>query len=84
MSKKLFTSEQKLSRPEIAQYIRKIADGVESGEINLKSGQNSIDLHLSDMPELEVQVEQEADGEKSLEIEIEWKEGETEEGLEIN
>ena len=81
--KELFYSEQKLSRTEIAEQLRKIAEGLDNGEVNLKSGSNSINVKPSERPELEVKVEEESDGEISLEVEIEWKEGEESSGLEI-
>ena len=84
MSEKIFTSEQKLSRAEISEHLRKIAQGLDSGQVTLNSGNDSVNLEIPENSELEIKVEQEADGEKSLEIEIEWKQGQEENSLEIS
>lgn len=77
----LFKSEQKMSKTEIAEYLRKIADKLESDqEINLNSGTQSVNIAPGSNPELEVKVEKESSGsgnETSLELEIEWKDGES-------
>lgn len=83
MSKNVFKKEEKLSRSEISDKMRKIAEGVENGEVNLKSGGESVQLRLSEECEFEVEVEEESDGEISLEIEIEWKKGGDNADLEI-
>lgn len=77
MSNVVFKNEEKISRSEISDNIRKIADGIDKGEINLKAGEEAITLMPSSSCEFEIKVEEEADGELSLELEIEWnKEGE--------
>lgn len=83
MSNIVFKNEERISRSEIPDKIRKIADGVEKGEIHLKSGSESIDLRPSDRCEFELEVEEEADGDISLEVEIEWNEDDEEADLEI-
>lgn len=72
MSNVVFKNEEKISRSEISDNIRKIADGVEKGEINLKAGDDSVQLRPSSSCEFEIKVEEETDGELSLEMEIEW------------
>ena len=83
MSNVVFKNEEKLSRSDISDKIRKIADGVEKGEINLKAGYESARLRPSESCEFELKVEEESDGEISLEIEFEWYEDEENEELEI-
>lgn len=72
MSNVVFKNEKKISGSEVSNKIRKIADGLEKGEINLKAGGESVQLKPSRNCEFELKVEEESDGEKSLEIEIEW------------
>jgi amphi-Trp domain-containing protein len=83
----LFKSEQKMSKSEIAEYIRKIADKLDSDqEISLKSGSQSINIKPGSNPELEVKIERESSrsgGETSLELEIEWNDGSSD-SLEID
>jgi amphi-Trp domain-containing protein len=83
MTEKIFRSEQKLSRKEIAEHLRGIADGVEDGNVSLKSGNDSVALQPAETSELEIEVEKERDGDLSLEIEIEWNEEKESESLEI-
>ena len=83
MSNVVFKNEEKLSRSDISDKIRKIADGVEKGEINLKAGDESGRLRPSKSCEFELKVEEESDGEISLEIEFEWYEDEENAELEI-
>lgn len=83
MSNVVFRNEEKISRSEISEKIRKIAEGVENGEINLKAGGESAQLRPSDRCEFELKVEEESDGEMSLEIEVEWYEDGEEANLEI-
>jgi len=76
--------EKKMSGTEIAEYLRKIADKVESGEsIRLESGDQNVELDTDRPAEFEVKVEDE-NGEESLELEIEWKsDRKKDEGLSI-
>ena len=78
----LFKSEEKKTRAEVAQTIRAIADRVESGKINVSSGGQGVDLEIPQNVVLEIKVEEEEKhGKKmSLEIEIEWYEGEGQRG----
>lgn len=84
MSKNLFTLEKKLDRKEIAEHMRKIAEGVEKGSVKLGAGTDSVELNPSETPEFEIEVEEERDGEKSLELELEWKDNEENKELEIS
>ena len=84
MERVLFEMEKKMSGTEIAEYLRKIADKVESGEsIRLESGDQNVELDTDRPAEFEVKVEDE-NGEESLELEIEWKsDRKKDEGLSI-
>lgn len=74
-----------MSREEISEKLSRIADGIEKGELQLSSADNSVDLHPGETPEFELKVEEENDGDISLEIEIEWNpEKEEEEEIEIS
>jgi amphi-Trp domain-containing protein len=70
MTEKLFRSENVLSRTEIAENIRSIADGIEEGNVSLKSGTETVSVQPRDKSELEVEVEREDDGDTSIEIEV--------------
>lgn len=83
MSNIVFKKEEKISRSEISEKIRSIADGVENGEISLKAGDESATLRPSDTCEFELEVEEESDGDISLEIEVEWNEQKEQDNLEI-
>ncbi len=76
---KLFKSEERLSRSEVTQMLRSIADKLDQGSIHLKSGQDDIQLEIPGNLILEIQVEEETKKSKglqhSLEIELKWFEG---------
>ncbi|WP_058991374.1 amphi-Trp domain-containing protein [Haloarcula sp. CBA1127] len=81
----LFKSESDQSREEIASYLRKVADNLDSGsDINLKAGSESVTLNPPARPTFEVKAEREgpADNmtELSVEFELEWDENDGEEG----
>lgn len=77
----LFETERRQRRAEIADYLETVADRLRTGdEFTLRSSDESVTLDVPDRPEFEVKVEREgpADGpwERSLELELEWAEGE--------
>ena len=80
----LFTSESVQSRSEIADYLRRVADSLESGgELSLQSGTESVTVDPSERSTFEVKVEREGPAdrpEQSVEFEIEWTEGDDEGG----
>ena len=81
----LFKSESKQSREEIASYLRKVADNLDSGNaISLKAGSESVTLNPPARPTFEVKAEREGPAgnmtERSIEFELEWDEGDGEEG----
>ncbi len=75
----LFKSESDQSREEIASYLRKVADTLDSGDaINLKAGAESVTLNPPARPTFEVKAEREGPAgnmtERSIEFELEWDE----------
>jgi amphi-Trp domain-containing protein len=81
----LFKSESSQSREEIAAYLRKVADNLDSGSaLSLKAGSESVTLNPPARPTFEVKAEREgpADNmtERSIEFELEWDENGSKEG----
>lgn len=75
----LFKSEEKKSTTEAAATLRLIADKVESGKISLTSSTAKVELDIPENVTLEIKAEEEegrSSLKRSLEIEIEWREGE--------
>jgi len=75
----LFKSESDQSRAEIASYLRKVADNLDSGDpITLKAGSDSVTLDPPERPTFEVKAEREGPAgnmtERSVEFELEWDE----------
>jgi amphi-Trp domain-containing protein len=75
----LFEFEDDVRRAAVAQYLRTIADRLESGEsFSLTSGDQSVTLAPPELVEFEVEVEREMsksdDVEIELELQIEWEE----------
>lgn len=74
----LFKSEEKKTQAEAATVLRTIADKVESGTITLTNQGSEVTLDIPEQVTLEIKAEEE-EGQsikRSLEIEIEWAEGE--------
>lgn len=74
----VFKTENRATNAEIAEYLRKVADSIESHEtISLESGDQSVRIDTNSRePVFEVKVERDTEkNEESLELEIEWKEG---------
>lgn len=84
MSRKLMKTTNNMSRENASQKLHDLADKIAEGEVNLKSGNDSIRLHPSDQVEFELEVEEEEDGDISIEIEVEWPKNSSEEDIEIN
>jgi len=79
MEEVLFESEARTDRAEIADYLRTVADNLESGaSITLGAGGESVTLSPPARPEFEVKAEREGPaegaGELSVEFELEWDE----------
>lgn len=76
----LLKSEQRLSRGEIAAYLREVANKLEAeGHLTLTAGEQRFDAELPQRLTFEVKAEREtseggADPELSIEFEIEWPE----------
>jgi len=76
----LFKSEEKKKSVDAAAVMRIIADKLEAGEIALSRGGEEVRLSIPETVTLELKVEEETSPgrsgvKKSLEIEIEWVEG---------
>lgn len=81
----LFKSEQRMSRDEIASYLRTVADRLSAGDaVTLQSGGDSVTLEPPSRPTFEVKAEREGPtsgpGELSVEFELEWPEDGGEDG----
>lgn len=80
----LFKSEEKMARTDVTAALRTIADKIDSGQIVLSMGEDQVSLEIPENITLELKAEEEAGSsggtKKSLEIEIEWKEGQAGEG----
>jgi amphi-Trp domain-containing protein len=76
---RLFKSQERKSRAEVAEFLRQLADKVDADGVVLRQGQEEIALRLPESLILEIQVEDEDKGAKgvqhSLEVEIKWFEG---------
>ena len=82
--KVLFSSEEKRSRPEVASFLRALAEKVETGQVILQQGEQSLTLDIPGNLTLEVKAEEEDKRTKtkySLEVELEWYPGEASGGL---
>lgn len=81
--KTLFESERDMETTEVAQYLRTVAERLESGdEFTLESGNDSVTLAPPGRVEFEVKVEREtslsgSSPEVELEFELEWDEDAT-------
>ncbi|WP_255168085.1 amphi-Trp domain-containing protein [Natrononativus amylolyticus] len=82
----LFKFERRMDSAEIADYLRTVADTLDSGgEIALESGSESVTLTPPTRPTFEVKAERETSssggpGELSIEFELEWDEGQEDGG----
>ncbi len=75
----LFKTESNHKRSTIAEYLRQVADSLESGDaITLKSGDQTVTLDPPGRLTFEVKAEREGpkggSGELSVEFELEWDE----------
>ena len=86
MEKVLFKSEEKKSAAEAAAILRTIADKVEEGKLLLKQGNSECSLSIPSSLVVEIKVEEELKRKlkRSLEIEIEWIEGEDQGEVQIS
>lgn len=80
----LFSSEEHTNAQHASEFLRQLADKVASGEVTLSKGSEALTLHIPTKVVLEVKAEEEEKGtrtKRSLEVEIEWVEGEDEGSL---
>lgn len=71
----LFKSEEKKDIHSVAQFLRDLADKLDSQKVILKQGKESVKLKIPATVELEIKVEKEEGRRKTkkkLELEIEW------------
>lgn len=84
--KTLFEFERDMNTTEVAQYLRTVADHLDSGdEFTLESGTESVTLTPPGRVEFEVEVERETSksgesAEIEIEFELEWDENATDTG----
>ena len=75
----LFKSEERKDLPGVVEFLRQLADKLAQNEVTLRQGANELKLSIPNQVVLEIKVEEEAkqnSSKRSLEIEIEWTEGE--------
>ena len=76
----IFSSEEKADRARVCSFLRELADKIENNAVVLRKNGEETSVEIPDNVELEVKLEKETGSsgvEHSLEVEIEWKEGET-------
>lgn len=76
----LVKSEEKMTRGEAAEILRKIADRLDNGKIKLEQGKREVLLKVPERVELEIKAEKEEGKKrtkKKLELEIEWVVGDS-------
>ena len=77
----LFESEEKQSRQNVVAFLRELADKVEQSRVVLQKGSESLTLEIPANLTLEIKAEEEdkkGRTQRSLEVELEWYEGEEE------
>ena len=84
MSRKLLRTESIMNKKDAAEKLHDLADKIGDGKVELKAGEENIELTPSDQVEFEIEVEEETDGDISIEIEVEWSKDSQDEELEIN
>lgn len=75
----LFSSEERVSAQQAAEFLRQLADKIVARQVILRQGESELVLTLPDQLVLELKVEEElkaGKGKRTLEIELEWMEGE--------
>ena len=87
----LFEFEQTMSRAEVARYLRTLAKHLEkNGSVNFSSGAHESNVEVPNRVSFEIEVERDASEsddespEMSIEMEIEWTEGEEGASLSIS
>ncbi|MWG36746.1 amphi-Trp domain-containing protein [Halomarina oriensis] len=84
MEEVLFESETRLDRATIAEHLRAVADKLEAGDpVVLSAGSESVTMDVPARPTFEVKAERETGSgapELSVEFELEWDEGQDDDG----
>ena len=74
----LFKSEERHNRDTVAAFLRQLADKLATGQVILRQGDQEVilDIPVNLVLEVKAEVEQKRqDNKRSLEIELEWLEG---------
>ena len=74
----LFESEEKRSIGDVSDFLRQLADKLEQNQVILRQGEEEIEVTVPNQVTLELKVEEETKKkgtQRSLEVEIEWMEG---------
>lgn len=73
---RLFKSENRHSRSDVSRFLRELADKLDTGQVVLQQGEETLTLDLPASLILEIQVEDEDKKSKgtqhSLEVELKW------------
>jgi len=86
----VFESERPASRAEVAEHLRTVADHLDAGgSLTLSGDGDEVTLDPPTQVEFEVKAERETSAgggtpEMSVEFELEWHEGATDDGLDIS
>lgn len=75
----LFESEEQMPLGDVISFLHELADKLATNEVTLQKGGESLTLQVPNRLVLEVKAEEEAKGDRtqrSLEVELEWYEGE--------
>lgn len=79
----LFSSEERLDLQAVVRFLHELADKLSENEVTLRKGNEELTLTLPNQVVLEVKAEEEQKKQRtqrSLEVELEWYEGEEDEG----
>lgn len=85
----LIKSEEKMSREDVASFLRQLAEKLDAGNVLLKQGTDEVLLEVPQQVKLEIKAEDEPKRrgtQRSLEVEIEWMLGadaQTQSGIEL-
>ncbi len=74
----LFKSEERMERQSVAEFLHQLADKLAQGRVILRQGDQEVILDIPNKVVLELKADEEAKKRKtqrSLEVEIEWIEG---------
>ena len=87
MENVILKSEEKKSRSEIVEFLKEIAEKIDSGTVKLIQGEETVELSIPDHLTLELKIEEKIKPNKprkmQLEIELEWPKGEKKESIRL-